>query len=429
MIVDGTIAFSDIGQNTCTTNQIMKRNSVNTSWVCSNDNNSGGTITGSGIANYITKFTGATSLGDSIIYDNGTNVGIGTSSPNEQLEISGNLRLPATTATTGIIKSGANRFIHNYGPNNFFAGENAGNLSMTGRDNTGVGSSALFYNTTGNYNTASGSLALYSNTTGIANTASGSYALYSNTTGNYNTASGLSALFSNTAGYRNTASGSLALYSNTTGNYNTASGYPALYSNTTGYANTASGSFALYSNTTGNRNTAIGYSAGLNQTTGFNNIYVGYNVTGTAGESNVIRIGSGSTATYIAGISGATSSGGVAVYVNSSGRLGTVTSSRRFKEEIQDMGDVTDNLMKLRPVTFYYKPEYANGPRLLQYGLIAEEVAEVYPDLVQYSETGEPNTVYYQFVNAMLLNEVQKQHKKIEALEGELAAIKAKLGL
>jgi hypothetical protein len=263
---------------------------------------------------------------------------------------------------------------------------------------------------TGTYNTASGTGAFYSNTTGFGNTASGAYALYLNTTGSYNTASGSGVLYYNTTGYNNTASGYYALLYNTTGNSNTANGYSALVSNTTGTGNTA-----------------IGEYAGA-QTTGNNNTYIGYNVQGVAGESNVIRIGPGGGGTYIGGIYGATSASGSAVYVNSSGKLGTTTSSRRFKEDIQDMGDLTDGLMRLRPVTFHYKPEYAEGSRLRQYGLIAEEVSAVYPDLVSYNDKGEMNSVYYQFVNAMLLNEVQKQHRKIEALEERLERLEKLLG-
>ena len=408
----------------------------------------------------------------------GGNVGIGTESPRDQLEITGNLRLPATTTTTGMIKSGDSTLIHSYGGDNFFAGRNAGNLSMTGiynaasggyalssnttgKDNTASGDSALFSNTegyentasgssalatntTGNYNTASGGFALHYNTTGSDNTASGDYALFSNTTGSENTASGSLALQSNTEGYDNTAGGVFALFSNTIGVSNTASGSYALYSNTEGYYNTASGDSALTDNTIGNSNTAsgswalgqstgdfntaVGDSAGFGLLSGNNNIYIGaYVQTDTVTESDTIRIGNGSTSTYIAGIYGKSSTSGSAVYVNSGGKLGTTLSSRRYKEEIQDMGDATSGLMKLRPVSFFYKPEYADGPRLRQYGLIAEEVAEVYPDLVLYNANGEPDTVYYQFVNAMLLNEVQKQQLKIKGLEERLDRLEALL--
>ena len=187
--------------------------------------------------------------------------------------------------------------------------------------------------------------------------------------------------------------------------------------------NTAVGSYALYHNTTGDSNTALGVGAGSTTLsgdfTGSWNIYVGRDVgPASSGESNTIRIGNGNQGqTFIAGISSTTITGSP-VYVDSDGQLGTAASSRRFKDDIADMGDASSALMRLRPVTFRYRPEYTHGPRSLQYGLIAEEVAEVYPDLVQYDpKTGEPQTVYYHLVNAMLLNEVQKQQKEIAALK------------
>jgi hypothetical protein len=226
----------------------------------------------------------------------------------------------------------------------------------------------------------------------------------------------------------NTAIGIDAFNTTGTGEYNTAGGYKALYSNTSGTVNTAGGYWALESNTTGSYNTALGNGAGYWSPifSGSYNIYIGYNVSPAAyNESNTIRIGVEGTqsATYIAGISTIT---GDAVYVDSSGRLGTLSSSRRHKEDIEDMGDASSGLMKLRPVSFHYKPEYAEGPRRLQYGLIAEEVAEVYPDLVLYDpKTGQPQTVYYHLVNAMLLNEVQKQQKELSALKEQVRELSA----
>ncbi len=303
------------------------------------------------------------------------------------LTLSGNLNLPATTATTGIIKSGTNTLISTYGSNNFFAGVNAARSNTAGFSNTAIGAGALYSNTTANNNTALGSSALYTQ----------SY------NSNYETS--------------NTAIGDQALYYN----------QPTTINN--GKHNTAVGVQALYANTTGSGNIAIGYGAGSSQTTGGNNIYIG-TVGGVAGESNIIRIGVGSTTTYIQGIwnSNVSSPSGVTqVYVDNTGHVGVVLSSRRFKENIQDMSNATDGLMRLRPVTFYYKPEYANGSHLLQYGLIAEEVAEVYPDLVAYDDKGEPNTVNYQFVNAMLLNEVQRQHREIENLKERLSQLEASM--
>jgi hypothetical protein len=260
-----------------------------------------------------------------------------------------------------------------------------------------------------------------------------------------NTAIGLFALSSDTTGHPNTAVGFGALSSNTTGASNTAVGYAALFANTTGSDNVALGPVALELLLTGSNNIAVGHSAGYNYASSeSNNITIGN--TGTVGESNVIRIGTAGSgpgqqsATFIAGINGATSSGGTAVFVNTAGQLGTATSSLRFKEDVTDMGEASEGLMRLRPVSFRYKAAHDDGSRLLQYGLIAEEVAAVDPDLVQYDQEGQPQAVRYHFVNAMLLNEVQKQHRtmeelsrlaaaqqaRIEALEARLATLEAK---
>jgi hypothetical protein len=212
----------------------------------------------------------------------GNNVGIGTATPNNQLEITKSFRMPETTGVTpyGIIYKGSFRFIHNfnYGNNgtvttsggNTFIGIEAGNLTMGSTAtltthssfNTGVGYQSLYSNTSGGSNTANGYQSLYSNTIGSSNTANGMYSLYLNTTGYYNTANGMYSLYSNTSGYYNTANGMYSLYSNTNGYFNTANGYKSLYSNTTGYYNTANGLSSLYSNTTGSYNTANGYQAG-----------------------------------------------------------------------------------------------------------------------------------------------------------------------
>ena len=273
-------------------------------------------------------------------------------------------------------------------------------------------------------NTAIGTDAL-SSTTGTNNTASGAFALSSNTTGIGNTATGRDALFSNITGSGNTASGFLALSSNT-GSNNTANGQSALLNNTTGTDNTAFGQSALLNNDTGSGNIAIGANAGSALTTGSSNISIGN--LGVAGESNTIRIGTSGTHTraFIAGING-TPVMGAAVMVNSLGQLGTVLSSRRFKEEIQDMREASSGLLRLRPVTFRYKEAFADGARPVQYGLIAEEVAEVHPDLVVYSRTGEVETVQYHKLVPMLLNELQKQHRRIDALQAENAELKARL--
>jgi hypothetical protein len=355
-----------------------------------------------------------------------------------------------------------------YPNGNTAEGQNALFSLTSGINNTAVGFDALNHNTTGTYNTADGYEALLSNTTGRSNTAEGVYALYHNTTGSSNTANGFEALLHNTTGYNNTANGAFALFSNTTGGdntangvnvlyhnttgiFNAANGINALYSNTTGSFNTANGDEALYANTTGSSNTATGYQAhyggigdgntangyqALYGNNGTGNIAVGlyagsFNQTGSynidignigSDESNTIRIGESNvqTATFIAGIYGATASGGVAVYVNSDGQLGTLTSSARFKQNIQSMDKASDVLLALRPVTFRYKPEI-DPQSLPQFGLVAEEVEKVNPALVVRDADGKVFTVRYEAVNAMLLNEFLKEHRKVEQLEATAA--------
>ena len=305
------------------------------------------------------------------------------------------------------------------GTYNVANGFDALNANTTGTSNTANGGSALFYNTTGSYNTANGSSALTFNTIGSSNTANGYSALYANTNGHDNTADGVIALLNNTIGSYNTADGRGALYSNTSGGLNTATGATALLHNRSGNLNTAEGRSALYNNTTGGNNTALGASAGFNLTTGSNNIEIG-NV-GVAAESNTIRIGTQGTqtATYVAGIRGATAAAGVAVFVAANGRLGTVTSSQRFKEQIRPMDKASEILLALKPVTFRYK--HALDPEgIRQFGLVAEEVEKVNPDLVARDEEGKPYTVRYEAVNAMLLNEFLKEHRKVEELEKDL---------
>jgi hypothetical protein len=285
-------------------------------------------------------------------------------------------------------------------------------------NNTAEGTDALFSLTTGTDNTATGFNALYSNTTGTQNTAIGSQALLNNTSA-ANTAIGSQALYSSMNGFNNTAIGAAALLSDTTGAANAATGISALVSNTTGSENTADGAGALSSNTTGSTNIAIGYDAGVNLTTGSNNIDIGNN--GAVGEANTIRIGikGTQTKTFIAGIYGATTSGGVAVYINSSGKLGTATSSARFKENIRDMGEASHVLLSLRPVAFRYKSDIDPGG-LPQFGLVAEEVDKVDPDLVVHDADDKAYTVRYEAVNAMLLNEFLKAHRKAQEQDRQL---------
>jgi hypothetical protein len=290
----------------------------------------------------------------------------------------------------------------------------------SGSFNTGVGAGTLVLNT-GDQNTATGVAALLLNTTGSFNTANGTRALLSNTTGTQNTATGFVALYRNTTGAYNTGNGTNALVNNTTGSQNTANGINTLHTNTTGSANTANGSNALFSNT-GDNNTALGFAAGDSLTTGSNNIDIGNH--GVAGESGIIRIGGGSqTATYVAGIAGQTvGAGGSTCYVDNDGKLGVFLSARRFKTDIADMAAASEALLALRPVTFHYKPEL-DKTGIPQFGLVAEEVAELNPDLVTHDAKGDISTVRYEAVNAMLLNEFLKEHRKVEQQQATITQL------
>jgi len=260
------------------------------------------------------------------------------------------------------------------------------------------------HNTTGQRNIATGWEALISNTTGSLNTATGVDALFTNTVGNSNTANGGGALFSNTSGFENTAIGDNTLVNNTIGTDNTAVGERALLANINGDNNTAIGTNALAYTTTGNSNVALGVAAGFNATTGSNNVYIGVGMQGVAGESN---------ACYIASIFGQTSPSGTAVSINSSGKLGTVTSSRRFKDGIRPMEKASEAVFALKPVTFHYKKEI-DAAGTSQFGLVAEDVEAINPDLVVHDQEGKPYSVRYDQVNAMLLNEFLKEHRKVD---------------
>ncbi len=293
----------------------------------------------------------------------------------------------------------------------------------TGSNNTAVGANALDSNTTGTSNTAVGKSALQANIGAINNTAVGAFALDNNTSGADNTAVGRNTLGSNTTNGDSTAVGANALAAST-GAGNTAVGSGALDANTTGTGNTALGRNALGGNSSGTNNVAIGDGAGNNATTGSNNIYIGN--AGMAGEANNIRIGVQATqiATFIAGIDGTTVSGS-GVLVTTSGQLGVAASSQRVKEDIRDMGEASAALHQLRPVVFRYRKSFADGSKPLQYGLIAEEVAEVLPELVVYGEDGEPQTVKYHVLPALLLNELQRQQAAQQRQQAELAALRA----
>jgi Chaperone of endosialidase len=310
-----------------------------------------------------------------------------------------------------------------------------------GSDNTAVGVAALSNNTEGSSNTATGSFALLSNTTGSDNTANGAFALENNTIGNSNTANGVNALFSNTEGADNTAIGFQALFSNT-GGANTAIGSGALQENTDGLQNTASGNFALFSNTTGSSNTAdggealstnttgggnvaVGFQALINNSTGNFNIVLGFLAGGNVSTANnVIAIGAPaanvSDSCFIGNIRevATQNADAIPVLIDSAGQLGTASSSRRFKHEIRPMDEASEAILGLKPVTFHYKSDTKDTP---QFGLIAEEVAEVNPGLVVSNDNGEVYTVRYDAVNAMLLNEFLKEHKRVEELNCRLA--------
>jgi trimeric autotransporter adhesin len=280
------------------------------------------------------------------------------------------------------------------------------------------------------FNTAEGTNALQNLTTGVGNTAAGWHSLFANSAGNLNTAIGAGALLFNTGG-NNTATGALALLSNTTGLQNTANGAFALLTNTDGRWNTAIGDSALSQNTIGDRNTTVGYAALSNNTTGGGNVALGANAgANVTTAANVICIGNnvGGTNTdsscYIGSIAGQTvGAGGTTCYVDNDGKLGVFLSAHRFKTDIADMGNASEALLALRPVTFHYNPEL-DKTCIPQFGLIAEEVAKVNPDLVTHDAKGELYTVRYEAINVMLLNEFLKEHRKNSELQATITQLK-----
>jgi Chaperone of endosialidase len=297
--------------------------------------------------------------------------------------------------------------------------------NVTGGQNTATGANSLTANTNGGGNTANGAFTLTVNTTGGANTALGAGALFLNTTGYSNTATGLGALESNTTGFANTATGVNCLFFNSTGSNNTAVGDQALDLNTIGINNTAVGASALVE-AMGSNNVALGFVAGGTLRTGSNNIYLGSS--GKLSESRTIHIGEPEThrRTFIAGISGVTVPGGVGVIIDRDGQLGTVVSSERFKDAIKPMDKASEAILALRPVSFRYKKE-VDPQRVAQFGLVAEDVEKINPDLVIRDAQGRPQTVRYEQVNAMLLNEFLKEHQKVEKLEAALKALETKI--
>ena len=301
--------------------------------------------------------------------------------------------------------------------------------------NTAGGTGVLLNNTKAN-NTGFGFNALISNIAGANNTGLGAYTLSFNTAGNVNTAIGAAALSFNSTGEANLAQGAFALTSNTTGSNNTANGVSALANNTVGRLNTAVGAEALSKSVTGSNNTAVGARAGINLTSGSWNIHLGHK--GVAKESSTMRLGTPGVQvrTFVAGVRGVTVlTDPLPVFIGSNGQMGALTSSRRFKTDIQDMAEHSRDIYKLRPVVYRYRGADPRRDASREYGLIAEEVAGVYPDLVARSEDGQIEAVQYHKLIPMLLNEVQHlsaelaasqtQARELDALRQEVSQLRA----
>ena len=326
-----------------------------------------------------------------------------------------------TTGSANTANGAFDLFGNTTGSFNTATGVDALRSNTTGNSNTATGVDALFSNTIGIANTAVGARAVFSNTSGVENTATGFNALQNNTTGNSNTAIGADALMSNIGGTNNTADGVSALSTNTMGGGNVAVGTGALFRNDFGNTNTAVGDSALANNLVSD-NTAIGADAGFFATTGTGNVYIGAQMTGVGGESNH---------TYIRNINNSPVSGAgtdtVTVNLNS-GLLGHASSSRRYKEDIKPMNDASEALYRLHPVTFRYRKEI-DRTRSTSFGLIAEEVAEVNPDLVARNSQGETESVHYEMVNAMLLNEFLKEHCRVQEQQATITQLESTVAL
>jgi hypothetical protein len=387
---------------------------------------SGAKITDATITNAkLATIDSANTPGDIVVRDGSGNFAAGDITATDLL-------LPNSTTTTGNVYKNNLPFIHNVGINNTAIGVSSANLAaITALECTACGFRALSSATSGGYNTAVGSRALTNNTTGNQNIAVGTTALFTNQTGSENTAVGMAALslatigpnsafgcnalWQTTTGVNNTACGNLALAGNVTGSDNTAVGDHTLRFSLGNIRNTAVGSGALENIGDGSNNIAIGYHAGTNSiNTESNNIYIGH--LGVNAESATIRLGTSGTQTtaFIQGINGVTVAGAVPVVIGATGQMGTVVSSRRFKDTISDMGASSDKLLELRPVTFTYKTDKSKSQ---QYGLIAEEVLEHYPDLVVLDADGQPLTIQYHLLTPMLLNELKKQKSLINRQE------------
>jgi len=319
--------------------------------------------------------------------------------------------------TTGTFNTAVGFFaLKNNDLGNYNTAIGAGALFATDESvmNTAVGAGALLLNTGGTNNTANGAFALINNRFGSENTAIGAQALQNNVDASGNIAVGALALLANTDGSLNTALGDNVLRANTTGAHNTAVGGSALFSTTASDGNTAVGLSALFLLDGGSNNVALGTNAGQMLQTGDGNVYIGANVVGLMSESNH---------TYISNINTTSVSGGGTDTVTvdlTTGLLGHLSSSRRYKEDIKSMDRASETLYRLKPVTFRYKKEI-NARQTLEYGLVAEDVAEVDPDLAIRNEDGEIESVRYTAVNAMLLNEFLKEHRRVEELKSAMA--------
>jgi hypothetical protein len=368
----------------------------------------GPVLGGDGTPNYLAIWARTNYLLSSVVYQNGSKIGIGTTTPVATLDVFGGINAVSYEWQGGTILNEPNsNLLVGLGAGAAGGGSNGGSTfvgidagaNSIGYDNTFIGYEAGGNTTGGDFNTMLGWRAGWFNVSGGANAFFGYMAGYENT------------------GSENSFFGMMAGESTTVGTDNAFFGYLAGYQNIQGSSNAFIGENAGAQNSSGSANTFLGASAGSVNTTGSNDIYINNSGPTGGNESFAIRIGAEGiqSSAFIAGIYGSAPSGGIPVYVNSNGQLGTSPSSLRFKEQIADMGDSTSALMSLRPVTFLYKPEYSKGDRTRQYGLIAEEVAKVYPELVAYDNDGQPYSVRYQYLSTMLLNEAQKQYRRAEA--------------
>lgn len=395
----GTIGIAAAYQlpQSCTNGQVPASNGAG-AWACATPATGGGTVTAVTASAPLASSGGTApviSLGGGTLRQVLAWTGAGPAWV-DNVSLNGNLALFNSTATVGNITKNGALFLHSMGTNSVYAGAGAGNATTTGFGNAAFGQSAMNKVTTGGSNTALGN----------------------------------GAFGNSTAGSFNVIVGAGAGLGSTMGDFNTVVGTNAFGSTTTAFQNTGLGGGVLNDVTSGSGNIALGYASGAGITDGNFNISIGRGGSAGINESGVIRIGNFlHSKTFIAGISGVTTdvNDAVGVMIASNGQLGTVSSSRRYKEDIDDMGEASEGLMHLRPVTFHYKSDSDPSGKRLQYGLVAEEVAAVYPGLVARTPDGQSETVMYHFLAPMLVNEVQKQQRTIEAQREELGALRAEL--